>query len=496
MKMLLIVPDPRKWSASIPGVTVVSPHAYLTDPAYAAQSGTRIINLSASYRYQSLGYYVSLLAAARNQRPMPSVATLRDMQSVTFYRYVSEDLEELIQKALAPLAGAEFTLSIYFGRNMAHRYEKLCLRLFNSLPAPLIRAQFAKNRHGHWHLRRFSAIPLSDVPESHLDFLGEAARQYCARPLRAAQHRRAPRYSLAMLVAPGDPLAPSNPAALARFAKAGAKLDTQVETLTREDFTQVAEYDALFIRATTQVNNFTFRFARLAEMENMPVIDDSRSILRCTNKVFLAEFLEHNRIAAPRTLILNTANLGRVAREIGYPCILKQPDSAFSIGVVKAAGEEEFRHKAREMLEKSELIVVQEFLPTDFDWRVGVLAGTPLYACKYFMAEHHWQIYNHAGRTEADRTGFTETLPIERVPPAILRTAVRGARLIGDGLYGVDIKEHAGQPYVIEINDNPSIDHGIEDEVLGMTLYEQVIQEFLRRIRALREGGTPNGARA
>ena len=28
----------------------------------------------------------------------------------------------------------------------------------------------------------------------------------------------------------------------------------------------------------------------------------------------------------------------------------------------------------------------QEYLATDFDWRVGVLDRRPLFACKYFMA--------------------------------------------------------------------------------------------------------------
>ena len=31
-------------------------------------------------------------------------------------------------------------------------------------------------------------------------------------------------------------------------------------------------------------------------------------------------------------------------------------------------------------------------MPTDFDWRIGVLEGKALYACRYFMARKHWQI--------------------------------------------------------------------------------------------------------
>lgn len=488
MKILIVAAGAGDWNLSVPGVEVVSPRTYLTDPRYAEIDNARVINLSNNYRYQSNGYYVSLLAAARNHRPMPSVGTMRDLQSSDFFRYVSDDQDDLIQKSFSSLSGSEFTLSIYFGRNMARRYEKLCLRLFNALPAPLIRAQFARAKNGRWNLRRFAAIPLSEVPDGHRPFMMEAAADYCARPTRIAHARKPAPYSMGMLVKPEDPLGPSNSKALDLFAKAGERLGIEVDTITKEDYTRVPEFDALFIRETTQVNNHTYRFARLAEMEHMPVIDDPLSILRCTNKVYLAELLTHNHVRAPRTLVVHSEKLKHVVGTLGLPCILKQPDSAFSLGVTKASSEEEFRAKAEEMLDKSDLIIAQEYVPTDFDWRIGVLAGEALFACKYFMAGQHWQIYNHAGKTDDDRFGMTEAVPLEKVPPVVVKTAVRAARLIGNGLYGVDLKERGGTAYVIEVNDNPSVDHGIEDALLGNAVYDAIMQEFLKRIHALRQG--------
>ena len=63
-----------------------------------------------------------------------------------------------------------------------------------------------------------------------------------------------------------------------------------------------------------------------------------------------------------------------------------------------------------------------------------------------------------------------------------LLAAIRAANLVGDGLYGVDLKETAEGVFVIEINDNPNIDRGIEDAVLGDALYETVLRSFIRRI--------------
>lgn len=60
----------------------------------------RLCSICADHRYQSSGYYVSLFAAARKHRPMPSVSTLQDMKLPTLVRHVSDDLDELIRKSL------------------------------------------------------------------------------------------------------------------------------------------------------------------------------------------------------------------------------------------------------------------------------------------------------------------------------------------------------------------------------------------------------------
>lgn len=65
-----------------------------------------------------------------------------------------------------------------------------------------------------------------------------------------------------------------------------------------------------------------------------------------------------------------------------------------------------------------------------------------------------------------------------QVPPNVIRTALKAASLIGKGLYGVDLKDINGKAVVIEVNDNPSIDHGIEDAILGNELYYRIINHF------------------
>lgn len=127
------------------------------------------------------------------------------------------------------------------------------------------------------------------------------------------------------------------------------------------------------------------------------------------------------------------------------------------------------------------MVIAQEFMPSEYDWRIGVLDQAPLYACKYFMAKNHWQIYDWKSDSK-EKWGASETMPLEDVPEIVIKTAVKAASLIGDGLYGVDLKMVNNEVYVIEINDNPNIDEGIEDAILKEELYNRIMKSLFNRI--------------
>ena len=479
MQNLIVVYNPSNWPLKIPNAEVVSAKSYLTDPQYSQVKGIRLYNLSRSYRYQSLGYYVSLLAAARGHHPIPNVRTIQDMKSQSIIRFVSDELDDLIQKSLKGIQSSKFTLSIYFGRNVAKKYDRLSRYLFNLITSPLLRAYFVYTTK--WQLQNVDPLPVSDIPEDHLPFLYSVMIDYFAGKRVSVPKRVQTRYDLAILYDPVEQEPPSDARALQKFEKAAETLGVECEMITREDSGRLLEFDALFIRETTSVHHYTYRLSRKAEAEGLVVIDDPRSILRCTNKVYLAELLQRYRIPIPRTVIMHRENMNTVIESLGLPCILKQPDSSFSQGVLKIENREEFRSKALRLLDKSDLVIAQEFIPTPFDWRVGIIDRQPLYVCKYFMAGNHWQIIHRDSKGKISEGKF-ETLSIEAAPERVVQTALKAANLIGDGLYGVDVKEINGEPFIIEVNDNPNIDSGIEDFVLKDALYTRIMEVFLNRI--------------
>ena len=260
------------------------------------------------------------------------------------------------------------------------------------------------------------------------------------------------------------------------------------ELITKKDYARLAEYDALFIRETTALNHHTYRFARKAVSEGLVVIDDPDSIVRCVNKIFLNELLSTNRLATPASIVLvKGENLTKAELALGYPMVLKIPDGSFSRGMFKVKDRAQLEHHAAELFAHSELILAQAYTYTDFDWRVGVLNNEVLYVCRYYMSRGHWQIINHTNGSKAI-AGKSDTLKPEQAPPAVIQTALKAARLIGNSLYGVDLKETAQGVLVIEVNDNPSMDSGVEDKVLGEQLYNKVMAEFLRRLEARSQG--------
>jgi glutathione synthase/RimK-type ligase-like ATP-grasp enzyme len=485
MQILIVVNNTSEWPFKIPGVEAVDARSYLTKPEYGDMRSVKLFNLCRSYRYQSLGYYVTLLATARGHKPLPNIMSVQDLKSQTVVRFVSEELDELIQRSLAPIESDKFTLSIYFGRNLAKRYDRLSLHLFNLFPAPLLRAQFARSTK--WQLRSIDPLPIDEVPEPHRSFFYQAACEHFAGRRASVPKSKPTKYDLAILVNPEEMLPPSNEKALERFERAAEAKGLHTEVICRDDYARLAEFDALFIRETTAVNHHTYRFARRADIEGLVVMDDPESILKCSNKVYLAELLGRYKVPVPRTLVVHKDNISQIGSELGFPCILKQPDAAFSQGVVKAENEEGLADFAEQFLTKSDLLIAQEFLPTTFDWRIGIFDRQPLYACKYHMVQKHWQI-THKDERGHRRYGRTETLPVQQVPRQVVKTALKAANLIGDGLYGVDVKQIGRQSYVIEVNDNPNIDGGVEDDFLKEELYERIMETFLDRIEMRKAG--------
>ncbi|HEY5653179.1 MAG TPA: RimK family protein, partial [Pontiella sp.] len=424
----IVVDRLEDWAPFYPIEHLITAEEYLSsDPSPDLPS--QIINLCRDYKYLGSGYYCSLLAEARGDRVIPSVRTINDLSHRKMYALSLSALEKLVQKKTALLGRSEmntYEFRTYFGTTSVEELQGLARQLFDMFPCPILKVRF-KRMGQTWAIERVGPLFVHQLVDVEQDEFAAALDHFSRKVWRRPRRKKRYAYDLAILADHQEVLPPSNKKALEYFVKAGKQIGIDTEVISRKDYSRLTEYDALFIRETTAVNHHTYQFAQKAEFSHIPVIDDPNSILKCANKVYLAELLKENELATPGTEILHRdqgVSVERIAEQLGFPLVLKVPDGSFSRGVHKASSMAEFSILTQELFQTSVLVLAQEFMYTDFDWRIGVLGGRPLFACKYYMSAGHWQIYNHSAKG-AQRSGGFETMAVEQAPSEVIRLAVK-----------------------------------------------------------------------
>ena len=460
----LIVVDNNEQTLAQSFDNVITFNSYLRDYPKHNEPKTRIINLCDSSQYLSKGYYCSLLAEARKHQVLPSVKTINALRS-----------------GQAPtLNTGQIDGAVYFGNALNELQSKAAKSIFKQYPAPILFV----DQQGI--LQQGSLTSLSE--QQYAAFI-EKLNEFTQTQWRIGKVERRFRWDMAILVDHNEKVPPSDKDAITRFIKAAAKHGINAKALSFEEIDNIAQFDALFIRQTTAIDHPTYRLASKAQSLGLVVIDDAESILRCCNKVYLHDAFNYQKVPSLKTVVVadqSKDTIEQLEASFTYPLVLKMPEGSFSKGVYKVANRDELEAKLSELFALSALVLAQEYMYTEYDWRVGVLNGRAIYACRYLMARNHWQIYNH----DAKRffSGGFETLPTFELPKAVLDAALKACKTVGKGLYGVDVKEHQGRAYVLEVNDNPSIDHKVEDGYLGDELYMIIMDEFKQRLEARGRG--------
>lgn len=469
---------------------------YLAQYPKANEPKTRVINLCNTEQYLSEGYYCSLLAEARQHEVLPSVSSIIDCSSSHANNLSDSPKLDALQflipdylfKALNSVGKKQnaFSIHIYCGNTSIEGFSRVANYIFQRCKLPILQADFTlQNKQWLVKVHKKDLLQLSEQEFSELYLqLDKFTQQVWRTRIKTKKYR----WDMAILVNSKEATPPSDKKALKYFVKAASQLGINAQLVEYDhstDYTSfLASFDALFIRETTSIKSHTYELARVAQNAGLVVIDDPSSILRCCNKVFLHDAFSYHKVPSPKTMFITDGSaqtIDHLETTFGFPMVLKLPESAFSLGVYKVSNRLALEEKLSDMFAASAVVLVQEYLFTQYDWRIGVLNNKPLYACRYYMAPNHWQIYNHSNNSES---GDAQTLPTFEVPKHVLTSALKACSFIGNGLYGVDIKESNEKAFVIEVNDNPSIDADVEDKYLGKDLYMQIMQEFVHRLEA------------
>lgn len=264
--------------------------------------------------------------------------------------------------------------------------------------------------------------------------------------------------------------------ALTEFRLAAFERGHELDFLFKNELKYLKNYDGILIRALTDPLNTSYVVARTAEMLGKRVLDHSDAIRVCCDKVNMYARLMRADVPLPETRFLAESEVTAVSaahlfEELGAPLVLKAPNSSFSAYVDKVTTPEAFVRVGKRFLRRADRIVVQQYLPSEFDWRVITLAGRVLAVVRYEYAPQQWKPMD---RSQEGEWAKVVGVPRDAAPPGLVAVALAAARAIGDSLYGVDLKEIDGEYFVIEVNDNPTIAAGEEDQA-NPEVYGEII---------------------
>ncbi len=208
--------------------------------------------------------------------------------------------------------------------------------------------------------------------------------------------------------------------------------------------------DAVIVRdlGPSTKNDISFRFDILCQLKELgvQVINSPESIARAANKYVSSYLFRKNGINTPGTVVTN--NLDEAIKALStFGCAVVKPVFGYKgIGVERIENNEEGVKKLKELLEKNNLLYLQEFIPNPGrDIRVFVVDNKVAGSIYRIAPPGSWinNLSQGGSAKPCILTGEQEDL------------ALRAARATGTVYAGVDIIE-GDRDYVIEINGTPS----------------------------------------
>ena len=278
---------------------------------------------------------------------MPTLKTISDLSKKKFYYNDLDELQTITNQILSKYQGNKkdvkvISFRIYFSHSTNEDFKDLAVEIFNYYPIPILEVRIVFDKV--WSIGSLVPLGLSDLSEKEEAIFGDALEKYSTKIWRLPKEHKSYIYDLAVLVDPAESLPPSDAKALEKFKAACEKKSIYCEFIRKKDLSRINEFDALFIRTTTSIDNYTYQFAKAANTEGLVVIDDDVSILKCTNKIFISNLMDRiglNNIPGMFVENYHVDTLKGLEEKLGYPMVVKIPDGSFSIGVSKVKNREE-----------------------------------------------------------------------------------------------------------------------------------------------------------
>jgi len=203
-------------------------------------------------------------------------------------------------------------------------------------------------------------------------------------------------------------------------------------------------------------------------------LNASLAMMRCRDKFVTMQILAQNKIAVPRSVIIDDPlHIDNAFEKIGDPpYILKIPTGSQGTGVMIADSKSAGRSFIEVLLDQGLQVIVQEFIAEaqGADIRAIILHGN-------LIAAMRRQATGYDFRSNIHRGALSEKVDLS-IEAA--RTVKLAARILGLQFAGVDLIESKRGPMILEVNASPGLE-GIE-AATGVNIAERVI-DYLEESR-------------
>lgn len=232
-------------------------------------------------------------------------------------------------------------------------------------------------------------------------------------------------------------------------------------------------WTTIFPRKVGRHSGLAFILAAYAKKRKILFLDRFRGATSDITKLVQMFLFAVNKIPVPKTYfspVYLPKHLKRAINFLRLPIIIKQCNTSKGSGVFLAQNKKILANQLAKIIkaDPKKEIILQEFIPNDFEYRIFVTGD------KVAVAEKKIRSSKGEFRNNVHLGAREEFLDVTKVKKNILRTALRAARVTNVQIAGVDITEDAtGNPVVFEVNSCPSftLNSRVSNEVEKLAEY-------------------------
>jgi len=203
-------------------------------------------------------------------------------------------------------------------------------------------------------------------------------------------------------------------------------------------------------RTGSATNYFALALMRQIEKFGIPVINDSESISRVSDKLFTSQLLVKENLPIPKTILVKgDVDVELVEKEIGFPCVVKATSGSKGKTVHLCETKKDFTSlmSLLSSIALKKVLIIQEYVDAapGTDLRVWVIGGKSVVAMKRSSG-------NGDFRANISQGGTAEPFEITEEVDYLARET---ARVLGLQIAGVDLLFDKDGYKICEANSSP-----------------------------------------